>query len=69
MVFPGTDAVVSCLTPLHSAENDAAVERESLALLRRYNIRAVTAGTLDAVEAWRAAAPDRVIPGSIEDGR
>jgi predicted TIM-barrel fold metal-dependent hydrolase len=70
MVFPGVDPrqaitldrVLSCPSPLAAAATDDALMRESLALLARYNIRAVTSGPLDRVRAWRAAAPDRIIP-------
>ena len=49
---------------------DEAVMRDSLAMLRRYNIRAVTSGSLDLVSAWRAAAPDRIIPAqSFSDAK
>jgi hypothetical protein len=36
--------------------------RETLALLARHNIVAVTTGPLERVAAWRAADPDRIIP-------
>ena len=56
------DAVMQCAHPLPSAVSDAAVMHESLAVLERRNIFAVTSGQLDVVERWRAAAPKRVIP-------
>jgi uncharacterized protein len=70
ITFPGVDPtkpitfglVVKCASPLPPPATDEAVMRESLAMLRRYNIRAVTSGPLDLVTAWRAAAPDRIIP-------
>ena len=72
--FPGVDprggvsfesALVSCKSLLQPAASDAAVMAESLAMLERYNIvLAVTTGRLDRVSAWRAAAPDRVIPAT-----
>jgi predicted TIM-barrel fold metal-dependent hydrolase len=41
---------------------------ESLAMLRRLNVvRAVTTGTLERVEAWRGAAPDRILPATFFD--
>jgi predicted TIM-barrel fold metal-dependent hydrolase len=70
MEFPGVDprepitiaAVMKCAHPLPNAASDDAVMRESLALLERHNIYAVTSGQLPEVEKWRAAAKDRVIP-------
>jgi predicted TIM-barrel fold metal-dependent hydrolase len=78
MTFPGVDPtkpitfdlVVKCAAPMRPAATDEAVMRESLAMLRRYNIRAVTSGTLELVSAWRAAAPDRIIPAqSFSDAK
>jgi predicted TIM-barrel fold metal-dependent hydrolase len=68
--FPGVDprepitiaAVMKCAHPLTNAASDDAVMRESLALLERRNIYAVTSGLLPEVEKWRAASPARVIP-------
>lgn len=70
ITFPGVDPrqpitldrVLSCASPMKAAATDEAVMRESLALLERYNIWAVTSGSLDRVSAWRAAAPRRIIP-------
>ena len=45
-----------------AAANDEAIMRETHVMLDRYNIFAVTAGPLERVRAWRAAAPDRIIP-------
>ncbi|HKH90449.1 MAG TPA: amidohydrolase family protein [Gemmatimonadaceae bacterium] len=52
----------SCPLPIPAAASDGANQREILALLARYNIVAVTTGPLERVRAWRAAAPDRIIP-------
>ena len=70
ITFPGVDPrqpitldrVFSCPSPMKAAATDNAVMRESLALLERYNIWAVTSGELDRVTAWKAAAPQRIIP-------
>ena len=70
MVFPGVDPrqpitldrAVSCPSPMKAAASDEAVMRESLALLERYNIWAVTSGSLDQVSVWRASSPRRIIP-------
>lgn len=37
--------------------------RESLAMLDRYNITAVTSGPASLVDSWRKASPARIIPG------
>ena len=52
----------TCAAPIPSAQSDDAVQRETLGLLERYNIVAVTTGSLERVRAWRSAAPDRIIP-------
>ena len=52
----------SCPSPMKAAASDEAVMRESLALLERYNIWAVTSGSLDRVSVWRASSPRRIIP-------
>ena len=52
-----------CPNPILSPESDEALMQDSLAALRQFNIRrAVTAGSLDRVSAWRAADPERIIP-------
>ena len=46
---------------------DEDLMRQTLTMLDRYNIRAVTSGDsglLDDVSKWRAAAPDRIIPAA-----
>jgi predicted TIM-barrel fold metal-dependent hydrolase len=68
--FPGVDpqesvtieAVMRCAHPVAQAASDEAVMRESLAVLARRNILAVTSGPLERVGTWRAADPRRVIP-------
>jgi uncharacterized protein len=70
IVFPGWDPrqpftyerAKSCPTPLKAPATDVEVLRQTLDLLKRYNIRAVTTGALDHVTKWCAAAPDRIIP-------
>lgn len=70
MEFPGVDprepitieAVMKCAHPIANAATDDAVMRESLAVLERRNVYAVTSGALIDVERWRAAAPARIEP-------
>src|SRR5712692_8951303 len=73
IVFPGWDPrqplrlegnnqAMSCPVRLKAPATDDELLRETLDLLRRYNIRAVTSGPLDQVTKWRTAAPDRIIP-------
>jgi uncharacterized protein len=54
--------VSMCAHPVPAAASDEAVMRESIALLERYNIKAVTSGSLEVVRRWQAAAPTRIIP-------
>ena len=70
-VFPAIDPkaafdpanMASCAAPFRAPASDEALMRETLAMLTKYNIRrAVTSGDLADVAAWRAAAPDRIIP-------
>jgi predicted TIM-barrel fold metal-dependent hydrolase len=68
--FPGVDPrqpmtidrLMSCKSPLPAAATDEAVMTESIAMLKRYNIWAITSGSLERVSTWRAASPDRIIP-------
>jgi uncharacterized protein len=71
IVFPGLDPrepftqerVKSCRFPLQAPGTDEQLLRAMLEILERRNIRAVTTGPLEEVSKWRAAAPDRIIPG------
>lgn len=55
---------VTCDKPLLAADNDADLMRKSIAELRRHDVRrAVTDGAVEDVAAWRAAAPDLIVPG------
>jgi predicted TIM-barrel fold metal-dependent hydrolase len=70
IVYPGADPrepftferLKTCASPMPAAATDELLMKESLAALERHNIFAVTAGPLARVQAWRAAAPDRIIP-------
>lgn len=60
--FRDTFKTARCAHPLWSASTDDALRTQSLAILAKYNITAVTSGPADLVRAWHAAAPTRVIP-------
>ncbi len=51
-----------CAHPVWSPKDDAGVMRDSLAMLEKYNITAVTSGPAPLVAAWRKASP-HIIPG------
>ncbi len=55
---------VTCKNPIFAPADDAALLRESIAALRKHNVRrAMTEGPVDLVAKWRKAAPDTIIPG------
>ena len=55
---------VSCPEPLLSPMTDQELMERTLEALERHNIvAAVTSGSLEYVERWKEAAPDRIIPG------
>lgn len=57
-----TAILAPCAKPFRAPQSDEALMRDSLAMLRKHNIRrAVTAGALPDVSKWRAAAPDLII--------
>ena len=56
----GEDSV--CEKAVVSPMTSDAVMEQSLALLEKHNVFAVTSGELELVERWRRAAPRRVIP-------
>jgi uncharacterized protein len=70
ILYPGADPrqpmtfgwLKTCASPMPPAASDESLMKESLAILERYNIFAVTAGPLANVRAWHAAAPERIIP-------
>ena len=69
ILFPGVNPrepvtlsrLKNCSSPLPAAATDEFLMRESLALLERHNIFAVTTGPLANVRSWYATAPERVI--------
>ncbi|MCE3004287.1 MAG: amidohydrolase [Xanthomonadaceae bacterium] len=53
-----------CATPLRAARSDADLRDKSIAALRQHNVRlAMTEGAVEDVAAWRARAPDIILPG------
>lgn len=58
----GHERLHSCPDTLRAPASDEENLRTTLAILERYNIRAVTSGPPSMVLTWKAAAPDRIIP-------
>jgi hypothetical protein len=56
-------SVPNCAHPLRPAASGDQVMRETLAILARRNIIAMTSGEPEDVARWRAAAPERIIRG------
>jgi predicted TIM-barrel fold metal-dependent hydrolase len=55
--------LIACTDPFRASATDEALMRESIAMLKKFNVRhAVTSGDLPDVVKWRAAAPDRIVP-------
>jgi hypothetical protein len=55
---------VTCDKPMFAAASDADLRDKSIAALRRHNVRlAMTEGAVEDVAAWRAVAPDLIMPG------
>ena len=75
IIFPGWDPrekldfarLKSCAKRVNAPSTDEQLLRETLVILKRYNIRAVTTGPLEEITKWRAAAPDRIIPATPFD--
>lgn len=54
----------TCDKPIFAAASDADLREKSIAALRHHNVKqAVTEGAVEDVAAWRAAAPDLILPG------
>lgn len=58
-----------CDAPLWSPATDSALRDGTLEVLRRRNVIGMLSGDPDRVAAWRALAPDRIIPGLELFGR
>lgn len=55
---------VTCERPIFAAADDAALRDDTIAALRRHDVRrAVTEGPMELVAEWRKAAPGVLIPG------
>ena len=52
-----------CDDPIWSPATDGELMERTLEILERHNVFGVLSGTPERVAAWRAAAPDRFIPG------
>jgi predicted TIM-barrel fold metal-dependent hydrolase len=53
----------ACDNPFRASATDEALMRDSIAMLRRYNVRhAVASGELPEVSKWQNAAPDLIVP-------
>lgn len=55
----------TCSDPVWSPETDEEVMRQTLDVLERRNIIGVVSGPVERVAAWRAVAPERLIPGLL----
>lgn len=83
IIFPGLDPrqpltiekAQDCETRLVAPPTDEELLRQTFEMLERYNIWAVTSGSLENVNNWRTKAPERIIPaidfesGHDEQGR
>lgn len=52
----------NCAVPLVSPASDEELMRQTLSILERWNIFAVTSGAWDWVQRWKVDAPERIIP-------
>lgn len=70
IVFNGIDTkqsinlqrLVDCDSLIESSESDEKLTSETIEMLEKHNIIAVTFGTVERVEEWRTLSPDRIIP-------
>jgi predicted TIM-barrel fold metal-dependent hydrolase len=55
--------LIACAVPFRAPTTDDALMRDTIAMLKKYNVRhAVASGVLPDVAKWQAAAPERIIP-------
>jgi predicted TIM-barrel fold metal-dependent hydrolase len=52
-----------CANPVFAATTDAQVMRETIGVMKKRNIIGMISGEPERMKQWRAAAPDRIIPG------
>ncbi len=52
-----------CETPIPAASTDEQVMHETIAVMERHNIIGMVSGEPELMRVWRAAAPQRIIPG------
>ena len=57
----------TCADPIWSPKTDDEVMTRTLAIMQRRNIIGVVSGRFARVKAWRAAAPERVLPSLMPD--
>lgn len=62
-VFLGLLKNPPCADPIWSPLTDEELQRRTLEILERLNIYAVASGSVDLVQRWKRAAPDRIISG------
>jgi len=53
----------ACSAPTQAPQSDEQLQRETLALLEKNNIVAVTSGSPELVSKWHEISPNRIIPG------
>jgi uncharacterized protein len=52
-----------CTNPIPAATTDEQVMRDTIAVMEKHNIIGMVSGEPELMKMWRAAAPDRIIPG------
>ena len=52
-----------CPNPIPAATTDDQVLRDTIAVMEKHNIIGMVSGEPELMKAWRAAAPERIIPG------
>lgn len=65
----GFDTFAACDSMLKSPLTDQELMRQTITVMDRYNIIGVASGPIDAVRAWKTAAPARIIPALGTDGQ
>ena len=60
--------LTNCTSPLRSPTTDDELMRQTLQLMRARNVTGVVSGQIEVVRRWKAADPDRIIPGIFSAG-